>query len=161
MDARKNFCNTPRRDKDKTILTFDNHGNQATERWYAEHLDLRFCFVYGNDFHAENLTFENTAGFTARRSGPSHWKQQRASLKNCRIVGNQDILFLSGSGVKHYFKIAILKAPPILFWPLQLSLSIVIYTAKEQPCNGGFHQFHHPVWLCFLWLQIHSWHQYQ
>jgi pectinesterase len=59
--------------------------------------------VYGNDFSAENLTFRNTAGFTAGQAVGLRIEGNRALIRNCRIIGNQDILFLSGSGVKHYF----------------------------------------------------------
>jgi pectinesterase len=60
--------------------------------------------VYGNDFHAENLTFENKAGFTAGQAVALRVEGNRASFKNCNIEGFQDVLFLSGSGVKHFFE---------------------------------------------------------
>ena len=104
IDARKSFISLIGEDKDKTILTFDNHA--GTKLPNGDTLNTWTCastFVYGNDFHAENLTFENTAGFAAGQAVGLRIEGNRASLKNCRIVGNQDILFLSGSGVKHYF----------------------------------------------------------
>jgi len=105
VDARKNFITLKGEDKDKTILTYDNHA--GTKLPNGDTLNTWTCasvFVYGNDFHAEDITFENTAGFTAGQAVGLRIEGNRASLKNCRIVGNQDILFLSGSGVKHYFK---------------------------------------------------------
>jgi pectinesterase len=105
VDARKNFVSLIGEDENKTVLTFDNHA--GTKLPNGDTLNTWTCasaFVYGNDFHAENLTFENTAGFTAGQAVGLRIEGNRASLKNCRIVGNQDILFLSGSGVKHYFK---------------------------------------------------------
>lgn len=105
VDARKNFISLIGEDKNNTILTFDNHA--GTKLPNGDTLNTWTCastFVYGNDFHGENLTFENTAGFTAGQAVGLRIEGNRASLKNCRIVGNQDILFLSGSGVKHYFE---------------------------------------------------------
>jgi pectinesterase len=105
VDARKNFISLIGEDEEKTILTFDNHA--GTKLPNGDTLNTWTCasaFVYGNDFHAENITFENTAGFTAGQAVGMRIEGNRASLKNCRIIGNQDILFLSGSGVKHYFK---------------------------------------------------------
>ena len=105
VDARKSFITLIGEDKEKTILSFDNHA--GTKLPNGDTLNTWTCasfFVYGNDFHAENLTFENTAGFTAGQAVGLRIEGNRASLKNCRIIGNQDILFLSGSGVKHFFK---------------------------------------------------------
>lgn len=105
VDARKNFVTLIGEDKHKTILTYDNHA--GTRLPNGDTLNTWTCasfFVYGNDFHAENITFENTAGFTAGQAVGLRIEGNRASLKNCRITGNQDILFLSGSGVKHYFR---------------------------------------------------------
>jgi len=61
-------------------------------------------FVYGNDFHAENISFENNAGFTAGQAVALRVEGNRASFINCRMIGNQDVLFLSGSGVKQYYR---------------------------------------------------------
>jgi pectinesterase len=105
VDARKNFVSLIGEDATKTILTFDNHA--GTKLANGDTLNTWTCastFIYGNDFHAENITFQNTAGFTAGQAVGLRIEGNRASLKNCRIIGNQDILFLSGSGVKHYFK---------------------------------------------------------
>lgn len=105
VDARKSFVSLIGEDKDKTILTFDNHaGTKLPNRDTLNTWTCASTFVYGNDFRAENITFQNTAGFTAGQAVGLRIEGNRASLKNCSIIGNQDILFLSGSGVKHYFK---------------------------------------------------------
>lgn len=105
VDARKNFINLSGEDKDKTILTYNNHAGTKLENgdtintWTSASF-----FVYGNDFHAENLTFENNAGFTAGQAVALRIEGNRASFFNCKMTGNQDVLFLSGSGVKQYFR---------------------------------------------------------
>ncbi len=105
VDARKNFITLKGEDKLQTILTFDNHA--GTKLPNGDTLNTWTCasfFVYGNDFHAENITFENNAGFTAGQAVALRVEGNRASFINCRMLGNQDVLFLSGSGVKHYFR---------------------------------------------------------
>ncbi len=105
VDARKNFITLKGEDKLQTMLTFDNHA--GTKLPNGDNLNTWTCasfFVYGNDFHAENITFENNAGFTAGQAVALRVEGNRASFINCRMLGNQDVLFLSGSGVKHFFK---------------------------------------------------------
>lgn len=105
VDATKNFITLKGEDAANTILTFDNHA--GTRLANGDTLNTWTCastFIYGNDFHAENLTFQNNAGFTAGQAVALRIEGNRASFKNCRMIGNQDVLFLSGSGVKHYFK---------------------------------------------------------
>jgi pectinesterase len=105
VDATKNFVRLIGEDPEKTVLTFDNHA--GTRLSNGDTLNTWTCasaFVYGNDFSAENITFENTAGFTAGQAVAIRVEGNRAFFKNCRFLGNQDVLFLSGSGVKHYFK---------------------------------------------------------
>ncbi|HEX6332654.1 MAG TPA: pectinesterase family protein, partial [Flavisolibacter sp.] len=105
VDATKHFVRLVGEDPVKTILTFDNHA--GTRMPNGDTLNTWTCasfFVYGNDFHAENITFRNNAGFTAGQAVALRVEGNRASFYNCRMTGFQDVLFLSGSGVKHYFR---------------------------------------------------------
>lgn len=105
VDATKNFITLAGEDKDNTILTFNDHA--GTKMPNGDTLNTWTCasfFVYGNDFHAENLTFENNAGFSAGQAVALRIEGNRASFKNCAMKGFQDVLFLSGSGVKHFFR---------------------------------------------------------
>jgi pectinesterase len=105
VDATKNFIKLVGQDKARTILTFNNHAGTLLPN--GDTLNTWTCasvFVYGNDFGAENITFQNDAGFTAGQAIALRIEGNRASFKNCRMIGNQDVLFLSGSGVKHYFE---------------------------------------------------------
>src|SRR5688572_6450718 len=89
----------------KTILTYDNHAGTTLPN--GDTLNTWTCasvFIYGNDFHAENISFENTAGFTAGQAVAVRVEANRASFIKCHFKGNQDVLFLSGSGVKNYFR---------------------------------------------------------
>jgi pectinesterase len=105
VDATKSFISLIGDDPSNTILSYNNHA--GTRQPNGDTLNTWTCasvFVYGNDFHAENITFENNAGFTAGQAVALRIEGNRASFKNCRMVGNQDVLFLSGSGVKHFFQ---------------------------------------------------------
>ena len=88
-------------DKDHTILTFNDHtGDAAGHNTYTSHSVL----VQANDFAAENITFENTAGYTAGQAVALHVEGDRATFRNCRMVGNQDILFLATDHTRQYFR---------------------------------------------------------
>lgn len=88
-------------DKGNTILTFDDHtGDAGGHNTYTSHSVL----VQGNDFSAENLTFENTAGYTAGQAVALHVEADRATFANCRLLGNQDVLFLATDHTRQYFK---------------------------------------------------------
>lgn len=105
VDATKSFITFMGEDAKNTVLTFNNHA--GTKLPNGDTLNTWTCastFIYGNDFHAENITFENNAGFTAGQAVALRIEGNRASFKNCKMTGFQDVLFLSGSGVKHYFE---------------------------------------------------------
>jgi pectinesterase len=60
--------------------------------------------VRANDFAAENVTFENAAGYTAGQAVALHVEADRAAFRHCRLVGNQDVLFLALGGTRQYFR---------------------------------------------------------
>ncbi|GAB2863713.1 pectinesterase [Hymenobacter ruber] len=84
-----------------TILTFNDHtGDAGGHNTYTSYSAL----VQANDFVAENLTFENNAGYTAGQAVALHVEGDRCAFKNCRVVGNQDILFLAAGHTRQYFQ---------------------------------------------------------
>jgi pectinesterase len=104
IDATKNNVTFIGENKSTTIITYNNHAGTKLDN--GDTLNTWTCatvFVYGNDFHAENITFQNDAGFTAGQAVALRIEGNRASFKNCAMVGFQDVLFLSGSGSKQYF----------------------------------------------------------
>lgn len=105
VDATKNFITLIGEDAKNTIITFNNHaGTKAANGDTLNTWTSATAFIYGNDFHAENLTFENNAGFSAGQAVAVRVEGNRSSFLHCRFIGNQDVLFLSGSGVKQYFR---------------------------------------------------------
>ncbi|MCR6722365.1 MAG: pectinesterase family protein [Chitinophagaceae bacterium] len=105
IDARKPFITLTGEDKDSTIIVYNNHA--GTKLPNGDTLNTWTCasvFVYADDFTARNLSFSNDAGFTAGQAVALRVEGNRAAFYNCRMTGNQDVLFLSGNGVKHYFR---------------------------------------------------------
>jgi pectinesterase len=58
--------------------------------------------VQGNDFTAENITFENSAGRVGQAVA-LHVEGDRAIFRNCRLLGNQDTLFLGVENSRQYY----------------------------------------------------------
>ncbi len=105
LDTRKDFVTLIGEDKDKTVLTFDNHkgtvlpNGDTVNTWTSASF-----FIYGNDFRAENLTFENNAGFSAGQAVAVFAHGDRLSFFDCKFIGYQDVLFCSGPGSKQYYE---------------------------------------------------------
>lgn len=104
VDATKNNITLIGEDRANTLFTYNDHAGTRLEN--GDTLNTWTCasfLVYGNNFHAEHISFENNAGFTAGQAVALRIEGNRASFKDCNMMGFQDVLFLSGSGVKHFF----------------------------------------------------------
>ncbi|WP_234568052.1 pectinesterase family protein [Rhodohalobacter sp. 614A] len=88
--------------KEKTIITYDDYFDKI-DRGRNSTFFTYTVLVEANDFHAENLTIENTAGKVGQAVA-LHVEADRVSFNNCRILGNQDTVFVSGDGARQYFK---------------------------------------------------------
>lgn len=105
VDASKTQITMVGEDENNTILQFDNHAGVTLPN--GDTLNTWTCasvFVYGSDFQAQHITFSNQAGFNAGQAVALRVEGNRASFFNCRMLGFQDVLFLSGNGVKQYYK---------------------------------------------------------
>ncbi|MBE7168945.1 MAG: pectin esterase [Williamsia sp.] len=92
-------------DKFNTILTYDDHTGKITPGGDTINTRTSASFVVGaDDFYAENITFQNDAGFTAGQAVGLEVQGDRAVINNCRIVGNQDILFTSSEESRQYYR---------------------------------------------------------
>lgn len=98
-------CNTHLRiigeSVEKTIISYDdffdriNRGRNSTFYTYT-------LMVEADDFRAENLTIENTAG-SVGQAVALHVEGDRCAFVNCRLLGFQDTLYLAGHTSRHYF----------------------------------------------------------
>jgi pectinesterase len=86
---------------EKTIITYNdffnkiNRGRNST--FYTSTL-----LVIADDFYAENLTIENSAGPVGQALA-LYVSGDRCVFRNCRILGNQDTLFTDGYTSRQYF----------------------------------------------------------
>lgn len=60
-------------------------------------------FIYSNDFHAVNITFQNTAG-PVGQAVAVHVSSDRSVFYNCRFLGFQDTLYTYSPNSRQYYK---------------------------------------------------------
>lgn len=113
-------------DRDKTIITYDDHANinkMGTFRTYT-------VKVEGSDITFKNLTIENNAAQLGQAVA-LHTEGDRLKFINCRILGNQDTIYLVLNLPVFILKIVILMVLLTLFSVLPpLYLKIVLFTVN-------------------------------
>jgi pectinesterase len=83
---------------DKTIITYDDHANinkMGTFRTYT-------FLIRGNDITVENLTIENAAE-PLGQAVALHLEGDRIIIRNCRLLGNQDTVYMGRENCRQYF----------------------------------------------------------
>ena len=81
-----------------TVITFDDYSGKGDINTFTS-----WTFrVLGDDFYAENITFENSAG-PVGQAVALHIEGDRAVFKNCRFLGNQDTIYTGGEKARQYF----------------------------------------------------------
>lgn len=81
-----------------TIISFDDYSGKGSHNTFTSYT----VKVLGNDFYAENITFENTAG-PVGQAVALHVEGDRCVFKNCRFLGNQDTIYTGGDSSRQYF----------------------------------------------------------
>lgn len=105
LDSSKNFVHLIGEDRFNTILTFDDHPGKKNAAGADINTRSSYSFlVLGDNFKAENITFRNDAGFTAGQAVALEVDGDKAIFINCRIIGNQDILFLNSEKSRQYYQ---------------------------------------------------------
>jgi pectinesterase len=87
--------------KDSTIITYNDYFKKIDKGRNSTFYTSTFL-VQGNDFHAENLTIENSSGRAGQAVALSV-EADRCSFSNCKFLGNQDTLYLAGENYRQYF----------------------------------------------------------
>lgn len=86
---------------EKTIISFDdyfdkiNRGRNSTFYTYT-------LLVEANDFRLENITIENSAGPVGQAIA-LHVEGDHCVFRNCRILGNQDTVYIAGRFSRMFF----------------------------------------------------------
>lgn len=88
--------------REETIITYGDHFDKI-DRGRNSTFFTYTMLVEANDFHARNLTVENSAG-PVGQAVALHVEGDRAVLENCRFLGHQDTVFAAGEGSRQYFK---------------------------------------------------------
>lgn len=90
-------------DKDKTIITWNDHSGKEVNGVKLNTFTSYTVLVQGNDFHAENMTFENSAGTGVAQAVALHVEADRCVFKNCKLLANQDTLYTGVDNSRQYY----------------------------------------------------------
>jgi pectinesterase len=105
LDSSKNFITLVGEDKFNTILTYDDHSGKVSPKGDSINTRTSWSFLMkANNFRAENITFQNDAGFTAGQAVAAEIDGDKSIFINCRFVGNQDVLFTNNENSRQYYK---------------------------------------------------------
>ncbi|WP_223154564.1 pectinesterase family protein [Aestuariibaculum sediminum] len=91
-------------DKFKTILTYDDFAQKHNK--FGEEMGTTGSssfFIFGDNFKAENITFENSAG-PVGQAVAVRVDGDKIIFNNCRFLGNQDTLYCHGNNSRQYYK---------------------------------------------------------
>ncbi|PRY10914.1 pectinesterase [Pontibacter ummariensis] len=87
-----------------TILTNDDYASKKNR--FGEEMGTTGSssfFIFGDDFSAENITFENSAG-PVGQAVAVRIDGDKVMFTNCRFLGNQDTLYPHGEKSRQYYK---------------------------------------------------------
>jgi len=88
-------------DVEKTIIVWDDHFNKINRGRNSTFFTYTMK-VEADDFYAENLTIENSAG-PVGQAVALHVEGNRCRFKNCKFLGNQDTAYLNGENSNQLF----------------------------------------------------------
>ncbi|GGF14993.1 pectinesterase family protein [Hymenobacter cavernae] len=100
----KNLVKIIGEDLAQTILTYDDYNQK--KNIFGEDKGTSgssSIYIYGGDFSAENITFQNSSGPVGQ--AVAVWVAgDKARFRNCRFLGFQDTLYTYGYGSRQYYK---------------------------------------------------------
>jgi len=91
-------------DKENTVLTYDDFASKHNK--FGEEMGTTGSssfFIFADNFTAKNITFENSAG-TVGQAVAVRVDGDRTIFEHCKLLGNQDTLYLHGKNSRQYFK---------------------------------------------------------
>lgn len=91
-------------DREKTIITNDDYAQKLNA--FGEEMGTTGSsgfFVFGDEFQAQNITFENSAG-PVGQAVAVRVDGDKAVFVNCRFLGFQDTLYTHGDRSRQYYK---------------------------------------------------------
>jgi pectinesterase len=121
---------------EKTILTYDDYASRKNR--FGEEMGTTGStsfYVFGDDFVAENITFENSAG-PVGQAVAVRVDGDRVMFTNCRFLGFQDTLYPHGEKSRQYYKNCYIEGTVdfIFGWSTVVFDSCTIFCKK----GGGY-----------------------
>jgi pectinesterase len=135
LDSMCNHVTLVGEDAGSTILIYADHPGMALANGDSVNTYNSYsCLIRGDDFSARHLTFRNDAGYRAGQAVALEVQGDRASFCDCRIIGNQDILFLNSPDSRQYYRDCYIEGTTdFIFGAATAWLRIVIFTVKRIP----------------------------
>jgi len=98
----KSFIHFKGEGADKTILTFDNYSKKldSAGKEYGTSGSAS-VFIKADNFTAEELTFENSAGIDAGQALAINIGGNFAAFRNCRFLGHQDTYYAASNTLQY------------------------------------------------------------
>ena len=90
--------------EDGTVITYDDYAQKPNI--FGEEKGTSgsgSIYIFGPDFFAENITFENTSG-PVGQAVACHVAGDRAVFRRCRFLGFQDTLYTFGENTREYYE---------------------------------------------------------
>ena len=152
LDSTKKFVTLVGEDRNSTILTYDDHTGRIDEsgRIINTHSSASF-FMYPNNFTAENITFENNAGFDSGQAVAVFAYGDKAVFKNCRFLGFQDVLFTPNSNSRQYYRDCYIEGTTdFIFGPATVLFeNCTIHSKKNSHVTAASTPQEHPIGYVF------------
>jgi pectinesterase len=96
LDSTKNMVTLVGEDEWNTVLTYDDHpGMRSPAGDSINTRNSRSFLIRANELTIRRLTIRNDAGFSAGQAVALEVQGDRIKVEECRILGNQDVLFLN------------------------------------------------------------------
>ncbi len=156
LPASKNMIHLIGKDVEKTILTFDDYASK--QNIFGEEMGTTGSssfFLFGNDFTAENITFENSSG-PVGQAVAVRIDGDRIMFKNCRFLGFQDTLYPHGKKSRQYYKNCYIEGTTdfIFGWSTAVFDNCDIFCKKESYITAASTDEETPFGLIFIGCKI-------
>ena len=90
--------------EDGAVLTYDDYAQKPNIFGEGKGTSgSGSVYIFGPDFMAENITFENTSG-PVGQAVACHVAGDRAVFRRCRFLGFQDTLYTFGENTREYYE---------------------------------------------------------
>ena len=90
--------------EDGAVLTYDDYAQKPNVFGEGKGTSgSGSVYIFGPDFLAENITFENTSG-PVGQAVACHVAGDRAVFRRCRFLGFQDTLYTFGENTREYYE---------------------------------------------------------